>query len=123
MQAGYDVFFFEDIAGIRPDPSGYGFKVIRFDPLMKDYLPWAKASLESPYGTIVSDWKREDGTFGWTIEIPPNSTGLVALPDGGQLTVNNKPLDEKVFPAAGKTGNKTLFHFPSGRFNIRISDL
>lgn len=122
MQAGYDVCFYEDIAGIRPDSAGYGYKVIRFEPLFMDLMDWAKASVESSYGTIVSSWKHNKGEIEWEISIPANSTGLVALPNGKKLTVNEEALNDQIFTLARKVGNETLYHFSSGSFNIRISD-
>jgi alpha-L-rhamnosidase len=119
MQAGYDVMFYEDIAGIRPDDSGYGFKVVRFEPLFTASLAWAKASIESPYGTVSSSWKNEAGKFSWQIAIPANSTGLVALPEGKNISVNGKPLNFKKYqPVNGKKENN-VFQFPSGNFNIQ----
>ena len=120
MQAGFDVFFYEDIAGIRPDSSGYGFKVIRFEPLLTDYLSWAKASIESPYGTIVSSWNNKLDEFKWQIDIPVNSSGLVALPNNKTIIVNNEILNEKIYVPVQKEEEKTLFHFPSGSFYIRV---
>ena len=38
MQGGYDTWFYEDIAGIRVDESGAGFKVVRLEPTMASYL-------------------------------------------------------------------------------------
>jgi alpha-L-rhamnosidase len=118
MQAGYDVSFYEDVAGIRPDDTGYGFKVIRFEPLFTSYMPWAKASIESPYGTVLSSWKNEGGKFYWQITIPANSTGLVALPNRKNITVNGKPINFKKFPSAIGNNDTTFYHFPSGNFNI-----
>ena len=119
MQAGYDVCFFEDIAGIRPDPSGYGFKVIRFDPLFTSCLSWANASIESPYGTVVSSWKKEADQFNWQISIPANSSGLVTLPNGKNVQVNGKPLDENKFIRVKSDNGKTFWKFPSGNFYIQ----
>jgi len=119
MQAGYDVAFYEDMAGIRPDDSGYGFKVIRFDPLFTANLKWAKGSIESPYGTVSSRWKNEAGKFDWKIKIPANSTGLVALPKGKNITVNGIPLNLKKYQLVkGENGNN-IYQFPSGNFNIQ----
>lgn len=119
MQAGYDVCFYEDIAGIRPDPSGYGFKVIRFEPLFTGYLPWAKAIIESPYGTVVSSWKKEADKFTWQISIPANSSGLVALPKGKNITVNGVKLDVKKYVPANSNNENAFYQFPSGNFNIQ----
>src|SRR5450759_4853076 len=119
MQAGYDVCFYEDIAGIRPDASGYGFKVIRFEPLFTGYLPWAKASIESPYGTVVSSWKKESDKFTWQITIPANSSGLVALPKEENITVNGVKLNVKKYAPVNSNSETTLYHFPSGNFYIQ----
>ncbi|WP_298650930.1 alpha-L-rhamnosidase [uncultured Proteiniphilum sp.] len=118
MQAGYDVAFFEDIAGIRPDPTGYGFKTIRFEPLFCDYLPWAKATIHTPYGEVTSSWKNEDNRFDWEISIPPNSTGLVTIPFEGEFTVNGKTWDDHQFPRVESPAGVASYTFPSGRFHI-----
>lgn len=119
MQAGYDVLFYEDVAGIRPDDSGFGFKVIRFQPLFTKQLSWAKGSIESPYGTVVSNWKMEADKLNWQITIPPNSSGLVALPKGKNIIVNGDKLNEKKYTPVRSEGEITLHLFPSGSFNIQ----
>ncbi len=119
MQAGYDVCFYEDIAGIRPDSTGYGFKVIRFSPLFTGQLEWAKASIESPYGKVISSWKKENGLLNWHICIPPNSSGMVFLPVKKTFTVNGKIMDRKKYNPLREEGEYTVFHFPSGDFSIR----
>ena len=118
MQAGFDVSFFEDIAGIRPDSAGYGFKVIRFQPLFCDYLPWAKASIRSPFGEVISSWKKEKNRFDWEITIPPNSTGLVTFPFDGVFTVNGKKLEDCNFSRIESTPGNVSYKFPSGHFHI-----
>lgn len=120
MQGVYDTWFYEDIAGIRPDASGPGFKVTRFEPTMTAYLPWAKATLETPYGEVKSDWKQEGGKMDWKIEIPANASGLVALPDGKTVTVNGQPLDKNRYPTAGQGAENPLYRFPSGHYAIVI---
>lgn len=122
MQAGYDVLFYEDVAGIRPDDSGLGFKVIRFQPLFTKQLLWAKGSIESPYGTIVSDWKMDAGVLNWQISIPPNSSGLVALSKGANATVNGEKLDEKKYAPVRSEDEFNLYQFPSGNFNIQVRE-
>ncbi len=119
MQAGYDVTFFEDIAGIRPDPTGYGFKVIRFEPLFCEYLPWAKATIHTPYGEVTSSWRNENGSFDWEISIPANSTGLVTLPFEGEFIVNGKIWDEDLFSRIESSERVLSYAFPSGHYHIK----
>ena len=119
MQAGYDVTFFEDIAGIRPDPSGYGFKTIRFEPLFCDYLAWAKATISTPHGEATSSWKKESNSFDWEILIPPNSTGLVTIPIDGEFTINGEEWDSHQFAQVESSTGVVSYTFPSGRFHIK----
>jgi alpha-L-rhamnosidase len=122
MQAGFDITFFEDIAGIAPDPSGFGFKVIRFEPLFCDFLPWAKAQIQTPFGTVSSNWEKTGGTLKWEISIPPNSSGLVIPPHGGKCTVNGEEIELCTFLKTEKTGDKNRYTFPSGSYQLVFQD-
>lgn len=123
MQAGYDITFFEDIAGIAPDPSGFGFKVIRFEPLFCDYLPWARAQIETPYGIVSSNWEKTGRTLKWKISIPPNSSGLVVPPYSGKCTVDGKEIELCTFLKMEKTGDKNHYIFPSGNYQLIFHDI
>ena len=46
-----------------------------------------QAAHESSYGTIRSEWRKEGGRFTWLVEVPPNTTARVILPDGLKDTV------------------------------------
>ncbi|MDR2496201.1 MAG: glycoside hydrolase family 78 protein [Tannerellaceae bacterium] len=74
------VWYYENLAGIRNDPSGTGFKRIEMKPNAVEGLEWVNASYESVYGRIESSWKKEGGGFAWDITIPANSAALVYLP-------------------------------------------
>lgn len=120
MQAGYDVCFYEDIGGIRPHPSGYGFKVIRFDPQFIDYLDWAKTSIESNYGTVSSSWHKNNKKVNWHIQIPPNSSGLVRLPDNKKVEVNGKQFNPNIYKKVIDVRGHQLYSFPSGFYEINF---
>ena len=49
-------------------------------PEIPDDLHWVQATHHSPYGLIVSSWKKEKDAFRWKVEIPPNSTARIFLP-------------------------------------------
>ena len=118
MQAGYDVCFYEDIAGIRPDADGGGFCIIRFEPLFCNYLSWAKASIRSSYGYISSSWRVEDDKFEWEVLIPANSSGRVVFPFHKNIVVNGERLDMLNYERVEDLNGGVVYCFPSGYFSI-----
>jgi hypothetical protein len=50
-------WFYQDLAGITPDPSGPGFRTMVLRPQPVDGLAWAEATYES-IGPIRSRWER-----------------------------------------------------------------
>jgi len=118
MQAGYDACFYEDIAGIRPDPKGYGFRVIRFEPLFCNSVSWAKASIRSSYGDVSSSWKTGDDKFEWEISIPANSSGRVVFPFKKNIVVNGEKLEKLNYECIENAGGDRSYQFPSGHFYI-----
>jgi alpha-L-rhamnosidase len=86
----------ESLAGIRPDPAGPGFKHIIIKPAMVGDLTWVKSHHDSPYGRIVSNWKREGDKVSMDVTIPPNTTATVYVPakDAAGITESNKPAVE-----------------------------
>lgn len=74
------IWFYENLAGIRNDPSSVGFKKIWMEPVFPEKLDYVKASYDSPYGTITSHWQRSGDQLTWNITIPANTTATVKLP-------------------------------------------
>jgi alpha-L-rhamnosidase len=74
------IWLYEDLAGIKPDPDQPGFKHILMQPQPAGDLTFVRATHRSPYGLIVSDWKKDGGTFDWQIEVPANTTATVFVP-------------------------------------------
>lgn len=80
MQAGFDIYFYEDIAGVRPVADAPGYKKIRFTPGWSGIdLESASASIESRYGRIASSWEKIDGAVTWTVTVPAGCSGVVSL--------------------------------------------
>jgi alpha-L-rhamnosidase len=87
MLGSTEIFFISDLAGIKkPDYTLPGemtpaFKKNIIRPYIPDDLTYAKASYKSLYGTIVSDWKKEDnGVFTFSVTVPPNTTADIHVP-------------------------------------------
>lgn len=70
---------FENIGGIKAAAPGYS--KIRLAPDFEaEEIPYANVSYNTPYGLVVSNWKRTNAHLTWDIEIPCNTTAEVVLP-------------------------------------------
>ena len=72
-------WLYEYVAGIRAAKPGYEHVLIAPEP---GRLEWARASYRSVRGPITSAWHQDGDTFSLDVEIPPNVTATVVLPDG-----------------------------------------
>ena len=73
-------WMYSTMAGIQFDETQPGYKHIIIKPEPDSEINYAKATYQSMYGTIVSDWKIENEMFQLTVVIPPNSTATIHLP-------------------------------------------
>jgi alpha-L-rhamnosidase len=80
MQGGFTAFMHESIGGIQPTFEKPGYKHFILKPHLTSELKWAKTSMESPYGTIRSDWKSNPDAFEWTVQVPANSSATLYFP-------------------------------------------
>jgi alpha-L-rhamnosidase len=74
------IWYYENLAGIKNDPSSVGFKKILMEPAFPEKLSFVNAAYDSPYGKIVSSWKRDGDNLSWEITVPTNTTATVILP-------------------------------------------
>jgi len=96
-------WFMEYLAGIRPDNQAPGYKRILIHPLLLGDLAWAKATRQSLYGTIATNWSRTGSDFTLQLVIPANTTALVYIPAKDAQSVT-----EGTAPAAQAAGVKFL---------------
>jgi len=69
-------------AGIDELSEDPGFHRIVLHPQFDSTLGAVKATYDSPYGPITSNWKVDGSTIKWDVVIPPNTTSLIYLPGG-----------------------------------------
>jgi alpha-L-rhamnosidase len=74
------IWYYEDLAGIKNDQGSVAYKRLLMEPEFPEGLSHVKASYQSVYGEIKSEWKKVDNTFSWDITIPPNTSAIVKLP-------------------------------------------
>lgn len=81
-------WFYHSLAGIKPDPMHPGMKHFHIAPAIVAELSHCKASYNTSYGKISSDWSiGANGNFNLSISVPVNTSATVVLPDWGSRTV------------------------------------
>lgn len=73
------------VAGIELLEPGY--RKIRIQPQPDARLGYAKASLDSPYGSIASGWSLKAGELVLNVAIPSNTTAVIELPNANLSAV------------------------------------
>ncbi len=92
------MWLYQSVLGVRPDPSGPGFKkiILAPQPDPTSDLTSARGSYDSVHGRIVSDWTCENGKFTLHAVVPPNTTATVFVPakDADVVTESGKKADK-----------------------------
>ena len=102
-------WFYRSLGGIRPDEPG--FKSFIVAPYTKT-LDWVKCAYMSPYGKIVSNWSKKNGTLTMHITVPANTTATVHVP-GKNITEGGSP--------AAKASDVTFLRTDNGKSVYKVS--
>jgi alpha-L-rhamnosidase len=109
-------WFYKTLAGINYDCNNPGMQHFIIAPNQCDSLTSCRASYNSLYGNILSDWKIEkNGTFIIKVEIPANTTATIIIPakDAKHLFENNIPI--------GRSQNIKIEKFVNGKVVINVN--
>lgn len=123
MFGSIDAWFYQALAGIRPDPENPGFRNVIIRPAFVESLNHATGSFLSSRGLIRSEWERKAGEMQLRVEIPANSTATVYLSAAGVKAVkeSNLPLDEAPgVRIAGMQGGTLVLEIKSGTYHFSI---
>jgi alpha-L-rhamnosidase len=89
-------WMYKALAGIKPDEEQPGFKNILLQPHFVNGLTQFEASHESPYGTIVSSWKRDGKKITYKVIVPPNATASLLLPVNQKQKLYKNDIQQKI---------------------------
>lgn len=114
-------WFYQDLAGLSPDPRVPGFKQVIIRPQPVEGVEWAKASYRSPRGPIAVMWRKANHRFFLRVELPPNVSG--------EVWIKAKPgeaIEESGEPAPKRPGVRleriqdgyAIFSIESGDFDF-----
>ncbi len=115
-----NAWYYKALGGIFPDESQPGFKNIVLSPNFVTGLSHFEASHESPYGNIVSSWRRKGKTIEYKVTIPANSTATLYL-NGKSIRENNKPLEKNPLIEVKKSGqDRYEINLKSGSYSFTL---
>lgn len=117
-------WFYDTIAGLRPDPSVPGWKRFAIAPRPGGGLTHATAAMETPHGRVVSGWRFEKGVLHVDVEVPANTEANVSLPaeSAAAISAGGRPLVqvEEISALAARDGFVT-FTLASGRYHFAVA--
>jgi hypothetical protein len=116
-------WFYDGLAGIRQSDTSVGYKRIEIKPEPVIGVDKGKASFESPYGTIYSEWDHQYSWRVFTISIPANTTATIYLPspEGTTILESNMPLKSvRDIQWLGYQNGKAVFKAGSGKYKFII---
>lgn len=109
-------WYYRWLAGIRPDPENPGFKEFTLAPTTPKGLASVNANYQSPYGAIISNWKRDpSGSYSYEMTIPEGTMANVTLPVAQNQTV-------KATDARGSNQANKISGLQTGQFSLMEGD-
>jgi alpha-L-rhamnosidase len=72
-------WLYETVAGLRQAEDSVGYRSVIFAPEPDERLTFARASLKTKYGTIVSAWNRTAEATEYTVEVPEGVTAKAVI--------------------------------------------
>ncbi len=115
-------WYYRWLAGIRPDPDQPGFKGFFLTPTTPKGLDAVNCTYHSPYGAIVSNWKRvATGGYAYQITVPDGTKARVSLPVAPSQKVvikNGQGQNQSGSVQGVQTGR---FSLPGGTYVITVA--
>jgi alpha-L-rhamnosidase len=111
------------VAGIEIDPNQPGYKHILIQPHPGGGLSHASASINSMYGKVSCAWSIQDSRMTVRIEVPPNTTATVKLPQAKLETVteSGKSLEASGISNAAQGNGQVIANVGSGAYQFAYS--
>lgn len=113
-------WMYTTIAGINLEESKPGYKHIIINPQPGGSLTNAKGSFQSLYGKITSGWKLKGETIELEVEIPPNTSATVILPQSTRETIleSNRLISSGIdgIHSVEQMGDQVQIEVGSGRY-------
>lgn len=110
-------WLYNGLGGINQAEGSVGYKDIVIRPEVVGDISFVKASYNSIYGTIRSEWKKQADHFLLEVEIPANTTATVYLPATKEQTITE---GNKQIKVSGYKDGKAIIKVGSGIYYFRV---
>lgn len=110
-------WFYSGLAGIKPAQDAIAFNRIDICPQPVGNINWAEASYNSPYGTIISDWKVVSNVFSINVMVPVNTYATIYLPAKPNSVITESG---KIMKADDYKNGKALIYIGSGKYRFEV---
>jgi alpha-L-rhamnosidase len=117
-------WLYEDLAGIKTDAYEPAFKKLIMKPAVIDGLSTVKASYESPYGLIKSEWTVSNGNLNWNLVLPANTHAEIYIPAHSidEISENRQPVKNREEIKFVKTENGyVILDIGSGNYTFSVN--
>jgi hypothetical protein len=114
-------WFIEGIGGIQADEKAPGFRHFFLRPAPVGDLTFARTRYRSLHGTIVSNWRIENGVLRLDATVPPGTTATLYLPSAAPalVTENGQPAGQSAgVKAFGADNGRAVFELASGSYQF-----
>lgn len=112
-------WFYAGLGGISQTEKSVAYKEIVIKPEMVGDLTWAKASYQSSYGEIRSEWEKSETSVKMNVTIPANTTALISIPfsTGSVLNESGKDISGvKDIQVVGEENGRKIIRIGSGAY-------
>ncbi len=111
-------WYMDGVAGIRRDTACPGMQrfTVRTPRLTEEQMRWARASYDSPVGTVVSSWRRENGLLTHEVTVPPNTAATIMIPENPSATITENSGHARF---TGAENGYMMYEVPAGRYVFR----
>lgn len=118
-------WLFSGLGGISQQEGSIAYKHVKIKPELVGDIRETRTSYISPYGLILSHWKKSDRQFQQYVSVPPNSSAYVYLPntDISKITESGVALDKASgVTIVGLQGDRIIVKVGSGHYNFQINE-
>lgn len=118
-------WFYAGLGGISQTEKSVAYKEIVIKPEMVGDLTWAKASYQSSYGEIRSEWEKSGTSVKMNVAIPANSSALIYIPvnSGSVIKEDGKEISKvKDILVIGEESGRKILKVGSGKYSFSVEN-